>query len=151
MTTLNKQGPDHYRFREVYDEHGVYIILQVFVAIAETPCGYWVVPESTWRSAPAWGKHADERLKSKRRFVRKGSAARWCSPDKAVAFYSYKRRKRSQAGHAQMALAIAELAHSSATRILDQQPEDIDKIGTQFDTGIHIGRPEYFSRLNWDC
>lgn len=147
---MEKKGPDHYRFVELYDQDGVFIHRRTFCVIGETPQCYWVVPEHNFKVANAYGRGKEAYLKRYRKLVLKGARARWCNADMQEAFYSYVRRKRMHVSNAKLSVAVAEQAYAKAKDVYDNHKHLIDTIGVaNGGQGLDCGIPEYFGSLNW--
>lgn len=132
---MSKIGPDHYRFQEVTDEQGVLIVCSVFVCIAETPRGYWVVAEH-------FASFSAEYQKRHRRFVLKDSYRRHCYPDKNEALKSYLKRKKMQLQHITHQKQVIEQLLPSITDMVEK--------GVTPDNYFNCGRPACFDNYTWD-
>lgn len=146
MSEANKLLPNHYRFREVYDEPGVSIQCIVFSALAETPAGYWVMRSDLASLAPHMNK---EWIRKHRRFVPKQSRRRHCYPTKTEALESFLSRKKHHIGHMEFSLSVARAAYEKAQAVKDQ-PEVIEAIGYTHDEKLFCSRPDCFDDLVWD-
>jgi len=138
--------PDHYRYSDVLNESGLIITCQVFQAIKETPCGYWVVPMHGVRLVgDLIARHMTQKAGYDRpRFVLKDSGKRYCYPDHKSAMQSYASRKRWQIKHAENSLYRARHALAAADKMLsvgDVFPRE------KWCNSIITGMPEEFR--NW--
>jgi len=97
----------HYRYQTVETERSVYADLTIFLPLQETSCGFWVMPK--FMTYPGMEKHPAF-VKKFRRWVSKTGLRRYCYPDKAQAFESYKIRVSHYIGHLENNLKKANYA-----------------------------------------
>lgn len=103
--------PVHYRYDAYCDENGeVHIHVATWVAIKETPCGYYVVPGWMYCGHPS----GPERYGKDAKWVSKTSRKRRCYPDKVQAFESFKIRKRRHVERLQWDLRVVQSALDKA-------------------------------------
>lgn len=139
-------APYHYRYSDVLSEDGMYIVLEIFRAIKETECGYWVqrYHGGSLELTEAMVKHMT--AKATRpfnvRWVSKDSSRRYCYPDKALAMHSYQQRKIYQLKHARYSIARAEHALAAANKMLELG-DCLPK--SKWSGEIKLGMPAYFS------
>ena len=89
-----------YRYRDVQYADGLLVIhLETYETIKETPCGYWVLPES------AVGYIG---LLYRKKWVSKTSRKRFAYPTKAEALNSLKARRERQIVYAKSSLNHAQ-------------------------------------------
>lgn len=118
--------------------------LRRFVAVAETPRGYWVV--KAWDAN--YYAHSDKsRQKRMRRFVLKDSRKRYCYPTRAQAMESYLQRKRRHIQNLEFTLEVARLAQSVAMR-LSESPEKVEQCAS--DRDIRCGHTDGTRRIVWE-
>lgn len=125
--------PVHYRYDDYMYEDGVEVMVRRFYPVRETPCFYMVIDH--------WSMMIQKRIpdrKPKTRRVSKDSLRRFCYPTKEEALHSYKKRKLSQIGHAELAIAKAQQAYSAVKDLTG----DFDK--------LDCGRPDYWDNLNFE-
>lgn len=104
--------PMHYRYEACGDESGEAVIdIRKFVAIHETPCGYYVVPDWLYCGVPS----RPERYGASAKWVSKTSRKRLCYPDKAQAFKSFIIRKERYIERLKWDLRIAQSALDKAS------------------------------------
>ena len=138
MSELNKGMPVHYRYDDYMLEEGVEVRVRKFYPIRETPCFYMVIDEFENHM-----KNVTKGRELRTRRVSKDSLRRYCYPTKKEALHSYKKRKLSQLGHAELAISKASQALKALEAnksILENQ--DFDK--------LDCGRPDYWDNLNFD-
>lgn len=136
MSELNKGMPVHYRYDDYMLEKGVEVRVRKFYPVRETPCFYMVIDEFENHMKNAT---TDRKLKTKR--VSKDGLRRHCYPTKEQALHSYKKRKLSQIGHAELAIAKAKQAYEAVKSI---------RVGTIDFDKLDCGRPDYWDNLNFD-
>ena len=124
-----------YRLMDVAENDGVTIEVRKFYPIAETPQGYWVVPEYYWNlrdTFPDW-------LKDNRRWTHR-DGGRYLHTNLVSALYSFKRRKATQLRHLKYQLEQAEQVQKGL-KVLD---------GSEFPIkGFNCGTPEAWQCLVW--
>lgn len=87
-----------YRYMDLITEEGVELYIEEWTELKKTPCGAWV---QRFYMGHAVGK---------KRFVRDGAGRRLCHQTKALAWESFKIRKKWQASRAQQQLDRAKYA-----------------------------------------
>lgn len=103
MTTL-------YRYYDTECGDKVFIELERFHVIGETPCGYWYIP--------GWLKAFPESAQQEsKRWVSKEARVRRCYPTKDEAWRSYCLRKYHQQGH----LLRAQARLDAVLKLIDNQ------------------------------
>ena len=130
---IQKDLPMHYRYEDCAHEDGLTIEVRKFYPVGETRCFYLVINE--------WQKHSlsiGHNKKPKVRRVSKNASRSYCHSSMDKALYSYKKRKQSQIGHNEFALAKAK----AALNRLEGVKSGLDS----FDAG----RPDYWDQLNFD-
>lgn len=133
MSELNKGMPVHYRYDDYMLEEGVEVRVSKFYPVRETPCFYMVINEfENQMKSVTTGRE----LRTKR--VSKDGLRRYCYPTKEQALHSYKKRKLSQIGHAELAIAKAKQAYTA-----------VQDLTNGFDK-LDCGRPDYWDNLNFD-
>lgn len=85
----------------------VYLHLEEYEVIRETPKGYWIVPYVGWQAGD----------RAKLRFVLKGSGKRYAYPDDESAWKSFQRRKQSQLQHLRNQLQHVEFVLENLERL----------------------------------
>ena len=138
INDLNKGMPVHYRYDDYMYEEGVEVRVKKFYPIRETPCFYMVIDEFENHMASVT---TGRKLRTKR--VSKDGVRRYCYPTKEQALHSYKKRKLSQIGHAELAIAKA----TQAIKALDENKSILENQG--FDI-LKCGRPDYWDNLTFD-
>lgn len=129
-----------YRVYDVMYETGIYVRIETYKPIKETPCGYWVVSQ---RLVPSW-LTTEELLKRKlAKWVHKNAAKSLCYRTLKDAFYSFERRKLSQAWRAESNLQQVKL-------VLEKIDKWRDAGLDQLQDGINLGRTEIMDSMNWD-
>lgn len=104
--------PKHYRYDACGDENGeAHIYVTTWVAIRETPCGYYVVPDWLYCGHPS----GPERYGKSAKWVSKTSRKRRCYPDKVQAFESFKVRKQRHIERLRYDLRIMQSALDKAS------------------------------------
>ena len=125
--------PVHYRYDDYMLEEGVEIRVRKFYPVRETPCFYMCVDE--------FEKHmmnVTTGRKPRTKRVSKDGLRRYCYPTKEQALHSFKKRKLSQIGHAELAIAKAQQAYSAI-----QSKDSIED-------NLNCGRPDYWDNLHFD-
>ena len=130
--------PKHYRVYEVPNEFGVILRVDKWIAVRETPRGYWIKHE--W--CPTWYSDAQARKASYLKWVSKDSERRYAHPDFSAALYSLYRRKLHQAHRIRFTLSVADLIVDKFDTIKDVGPEKIQS--------LNLGKPDLFSELTWE-
>ncbi len=123
--------PDHYRVIHVAESKGVYLKIERYIAIKETPKGYWVIHEQY--------KNMDFLIARYKKFVLKDSVRRFCYPSKEDALNNFYHRKRYQVQRLKYQLACAE----ECLKNTEIKAEDIVDY-------LLIGRPDIFDDFEWD-
>ena len=138
MSELNKEMPVHYRYDDCMLEDGVEVRVRKLYPVRETPCFYMVIDEFENHMKNVT---TSRKLKTKR--VSKDGLRRHCYPTKEQALNSYKKRKLSQIGHAELAIAKA----TQVLKALESNKLTLENKG--FDT-LDCGRPDYWDNLIFD-
>lgn len=139
MEQVKIVGPLHYRLREVLDLDGLFIKVEVFTPIKETPRGYWVISEY----APRWLSPDELRKRKFAKWVSKDSIKRKCYPELKDAIKSFRRRKECQASRLRLQLEQAELA-------VEKFAEYENATVNDFRQGVNVGEIPSASGLVWD-
>ncbi len=104
--------PVHYRYDAFGNKDGSATVkLSKWIAIHETPCGYYVVPDWMYCGAPS----RPERYGKSAKWVSKTSRKRRCYPDKVQAFESFKIRKERHIERLQRDLRVMQSALDQAS------------------------------------
>jgi len=130
---IQKDLPTHYRYDDYAHKDGVEIKVTKFFPIRETKCCYFVICERDYISEKDF-IYPNPRI----RRVMKGALRGYCHPTIDSALYSYKKRKESQIGHNEFALAKAKAALNRLAGV---------KSGLD---SFDAGRPDYWDQLNFD-
>ena len=95
-----------YRYETWEHEQDVQLRLVKFVVVAETPCGFWYVPEHLKNYADA----LPEWCKRFRKWTSNSARVRRCYPTKTEAMTSYKIRASRRVDHLERQLGVARTA-----------------------------------------
>lgn len=127
--------PDHYRLHDTLIADGVYVSVEIFKVIRETPQGYWVADEHY----PKWCDEKELRKRKFARWVSKTSTKRYCYPTMEQAINSFKKRKFHYASRLKHKLEQTELILDNLDKIT---PESLMKEPVDcFDFwGVKIGK-----------
>ena len=136
--------PTHYRVKDILDEKGVHIIVEVWSPIRETPEGYWVLK----RGGPNWDGISQkyQRKCGALKWVSKTSRRRHCYPSLAEAMDRFKRRKEIQVNRLAIQLEQSQLALDKFDTYKDSAPDDFPTIYE----GVCLGEIEAAANLIWD-
>lgn len=130
--------PTHYRVRESVECEGVYLNVEDWAAVRETPEGYWIkAPYS-----PCWFNEAELRKAKLLKWVSKTSHKRYAYPDFDSALTSFKRRKEVQVSRLRLQLEVAQLALSKFDEYKGLSPENV--------RGNNLGRTSVHGDFVWD-
>lgn len=86
----------HYRYEDTYFNEEIILALKMFVAIKETPKGYWIIPKSDYIFGLEFDVEFDDFNESY--FVLKESKRRFAYPTKEEAIENFMFRKKKQLG-----------------------------------------------------
>lgn len=142
--------PEHYRYSDVLNEGGLYIVEHAFRVLRATDQGYWVQATNGY-APPLTEVEIDCRIKKATRsynvrWVSMTSTRRYCYPSKQEAMHAYRCRKEAQIRLAEFSLAKAKFGMQAADMLLSVG----DVLPRCKHTGaIEVGMPPEFAEVHW--
>jgi hypothetical protein len=136
-------GPVHYKLRDYADSDGVIVKVDKWLPVAETPCGYWLIPqrcdyylypdgsvrpiyESAYRSTRKWSPKLYPRA---------------FNPDLKLAALSFRNRKAVQLRKLEWQLQQARQVNQYLAALEDSSVTE---------DGFNCGTPEEWIGLRWE-
>lgn len=123
--------PTHYRIKDKLAADGVFLYAEEWIAIRQTPSGYWVEQAYT----PAGWSFKEKRENGYLKWVSNNSQRRHCYPSMPDAIHSFEIRKKRQIQKLKLQLQQAEKAAEGIPKIRNLSIESLRQ-------GNYVGMPE---------
>ena len=131
--------PTHYRIKDKLAADGVFLFLEEWIAIRQTPSGYWV--ERPY--APAGWSFKEKREGGYLKWVSNNSQRRYCYPSISDAIRSFEIRKKHQIQKLRLQLQQAEKAAEGIPKIQNLSIESLRQDN-------YVGMPECLASIEFN-